>query len=661
MTEDATGADIDNQNVASENAHVEQQIGVQYVDTVLHGATIYTVGEWDTAERKHEVALAYLTGGLPRRAEDLFRTIVFNSDPSTERAYYYVLSVLSERGFGDLTPDQAADLRDAWKVCGPSPEDDWTRALHVVRSLLDDVQSNNNDGSFTAVTAFGYLPAERQDEISRHLSLLVGGVTEQRLDAERKHEIGAERFSGNRVDRAWKFFEPPPAVPTRYQAPTFPPDLNERRPAIIGGVVTALFFAGLFFGPLTLPFWGGLVLLVTGCSVMVRYGIEHTAHPLYAALRRDAGPEAERASKTAVDKLIERCFRDARPEYSEDWPQYAGGYCARLKRRFNAEFGYSNEPIRPLKWLVDWHARRVAQQWPHHDPHFQPVPDAPVDARRWRAAGALLAMAGAALLLLAAQRWEVVPLAVGGWFALPAVVEVFATRRADQLLSAEADALLDEEMAEYRRWREELADCPTDGEMARWLALDKAYLKTEALRRGNIGEKDLVSHVVINQHAPGGRRGAVLHGPPRYTAYHVTVILLTQYGVRSSRVYLNFITGEDKNENWDAFGYDRIASASLTMREKPVKKSPDKPEHTVRYREFRLRLLDGAEILNITERLDVENDTEVDNEAEMDRLAAATSGMDTALPILEAVAHQGRDWIEFERNRRNAWAHARSD
>jgi hypothetical protein len=159
--------------------------------------------------------------------------------------------------------------------------------------------------------------------------------------------------------------------------------------------------------------------------------------------------------------------------------------------------------------------------------------------------------------------------------------------------------------------------------------------------------------------APWARRGLVLHGPPRYTAYLVTVILLTRFGVRSSRVYLDFITGEVKNENWDVFGYDRIASASLKMLE-TVKKGPDRPDRKVRNREFRLRLLDGAEIITIKERLDVENDSEVD-EDELEGLTAATSGMDAALPVLEAVAHQGRDWIELESDRRKLWSRVWSD
>ena len=662
MIEDTAGIDLDNQNVAADNAHVDQQIGVQFVDSVYHNATIYDVGKGDRPERRHQVALAYLIGGVPRRAQELLGELVLNGNPSTERSYYYVLSVLSERSFGDLTAELVTSIRDARKICESLPEDKWKRAHDVVWKLLDHVWSDSADKSFTAVSAFGRLPADRQDEISRHLSMLIDGQIEKQLNAERKHKVSTERFSANRLDRAWKFFEPDPAPPTRYKPRMLLQEAKNRRPAIIGGGVALLAFLTLFLGPITFWLLAGTLLLVGGGAVMARYGIEHTTHLLNLALRRDTSEtEDGQVEPTPVDKLIERCFRDARPEYAKEWPQYAVGYRTRLKQRFNAQLRFSDQDVRELKWLFDWHARRVAQRWPHHDPYGQPVPIAPGGARLWQAIGALVGMAGLLLLLFAAQRWQAVPILVGGCFALPALVEVAAASRAARLPLKEANELFGEEMAEYHRWRTELDDRPSDSEMARWLALDKAHLKTEALHAGNIAEQDLVSHVVINQLAPGARRGLVPHGPPRYTAYLVTVILLTKHGVRASRVYLNFITGEIKSENWDVFGYDRIASASLRVLERTARKSPGEPPRKVRSREFKLRLLDGAEIIKVNERLDTENDTEVDDEAELERFAAATSGMDAALPVLEAIAHHGRAWIDLERNRRTLWSRTWSD
>jgi hypothetical protein len=437
-----------------------------------------------------------------------------------------------------------------------------------------------------------------------------------------------------------------------------PPERGVRARVVLGGLVAVAATVGLVLGPMALPSWIGVLLLAVGSVLVVRHGTELAVHPRYAELRRDAvEPASGTGGPTAVDRLVERSFRDACPEYAQDWPRYAAGYKDSLRQRLDAQLPDDDQAVKRVKWLVDWHARRVARRWPHHDPHRPPDHAAP-GARRWRAVGALLAVAGV-LLLLAAQRWPVVPLAGGGWLALSAVVGSLADRCAVRLLLQEADALFAEETVEYHRRRDELADTPADGEMARWLALDKAYLKAQALHRGDIAEQDLVAHVVIDERAPGARRGRVPHGPLRYTAYLVTVILLTRHGARISRMFLDFTTGETRNENWRVFGYDRIASASLGVVERTVRKAPHEPVRTVHRREFRLSLLSGEEILQVNDRVEAEGDARAD-EVELQRLTAATSGMDAALPILEAVARQGREWIDLDRDRRkllfSAWA-----
>ncbi|MFC9249814.1 hypothetical protein [Amycolatopsis thailandensis] len=659
MSEHPTVDGIENQNVASDNAHVDQQIGVQNVGSVFHDATIYQVADGDTAERRCEVALAYLDGGLPRRAEDLFAGLIFKGHQSTERIYYYVLSVLSDRGFDDLDADMVARIREAETLCASLPADEWSHAHAVVWNLLDLIRVNGAEGAFTTVSAFGELNADRQDEIIRHLSLLVSGALDQQLEAERKHKVGTERLSRGREKRAWKFFEPDPAMPIRYQTRTSTTSAEDRWPAFVGGLVAALAFAGLFFGPMGFPFWSGLAVTMVGFAVTIRFGIEYTGTVLYVESQREAERPLDGPNDPGqVGKLVERCFREACPPYAQGWPEYTAGYRGLLRRRLHDQLRYDQDltrALKQLKWLIDWHARRVAHQWPHHGYR---TPSAPVTrgaSGKGRTVGIVATVAGLALLGIA-HRWQVVPIALGCWFALPGVIEIFAARRASVLLSADADVLFEEEIAEYHRRRDELSDRPDDRDMARWLALDKAHIKAEALQGGKISEQDLVSHVILTERAPFARRGAVSHGPPRYEAYLVRLVLLTRDGVRASSVSLDFTTGEIKNEDWDVFGYDRIASASLKTREKSVKRGTDDSERKVRDREFRLRLLDGKEIFTISDRVDVASETEVDHEVELDRLDAVTSGMDAALPVLEAVAHKGRAWIDFEKDRRSMWA-----
>jgi hypothetical protein len=644
---------VDNQNIASDNAHVEQQVGV-LIESIVHNSTTYQVAEDDTAERKHEVALAYLAGGVPRRAEALLHDLVFTGRQTTERVYYYVLAVVSGRGFADLTGELVERVGDAWKLRASLPEDEWSAACDVVRRLLEHVHTTS-DGALGSVAAFAALPGERQDEITRHLERVVDGVVERQLDAERKNQVDALRLGGDRAARAPLFFEPEPAPPVRYQSRFALPNLAERRNAAIGCLVALAALGSMFVGSLTLPFWAGLVALLGGAVVMARFGIDTTAAALVrSALGRPAADEAPSAP-TRADRLIDRCFEAARPHYAADWPRYAAGYKARLKQRFAVQLQHDDQHPNRYKWLFDWHARHVADHWPQHDLPFHAEPANPANARVWQLGGAVATVVGTSLLL-AADRFQVLVVLAGAVVAWSTLMEVIATRRAASIPRKQADALHTLETAEYQRWCEELTRRPSDSEMARWLALDKSHLKAEALRAGNIDERDLVSHVVIAQLAPGARRGTVAHGPPRYTAYQVTVILLTRHGVRSSQAYLNFTTGEVKDRTWNAFGYDRISSASLSMKEGRSKDASTGQWRKTRSRQFSLRLLDTSTIIEISERTDLGSDTVVEDEEELERLAAETSGLDAALPVMEAIAHHGRAWIELEDRRRGVWA-----
>ncbi|MBM7861106.1 hypothetical protein [Lentzea nigeriaca] len=67
----------------------------------------------------------------------------------------------------------------------------------------------------------------------------------------------------------------------------------------------------------------------------------------------------------------------------------------------------------------------------------------------------------------------------------------------------------------------------------------------------------------LKDEAPFARRGRVTSGPHRYEAYHVQIFLLTRYGMRSVRTYLDFATGDTKNGKRQMFPYDAVDSASI--------------------------------------------------------------------------------------------------
>ncbi|WP_165035187.1 hypothetical protein [Candidatus Protofrankia californiensis] len=66
-------------------------------------------------------------------------------------------------------------------------------------------------------------------------------------------------------------------------------------------------------------------------------------------------------------------------------------------------------------------------------------------------------------------------------------------------------------------------------------------------------------------------------------------------------------------------------------------------------------LVNGQDITRVTESIGGIEDAALD--AESDLAGLQTSGLDSALPILEAVAADGPDWITRELERRERWSH----
>ena len=72
---------------------------------------------------------------------------------------------------------------------------------------------------------------------------------------------------------------------------------------------------------------------------------------------------------------------------------------------------------------------------------------------------------------------------------------------------------------------------------------------------------------------------------------------------------------------------------------------------------FRLTLLNGTAIAEVRENPRATRDDRVtDTDDWVDELSAQTSGFDSALRVLEAVATEGREWIVRDRERQKRWA-----
>jgi hypothetical protein len=270
---------------------------------------------------------------------------------------------------------------------------------------------------------------------------------------------------------------------------------------------------------------------------------------------------------------------------------------------------------------------------------------------------------GLIFLIAAGSPQAAIIIGFGGGVGLAGVNEVLATRRHDQVVNADNQRIVDDEMREYHRWVMVLADRPSDGEMAEWLARDVLYLKSTALRRCGLSNRDLVAHVVLTDGAPKSMRARVPRGPVRYSAYVVMVFLLTRGGVREVEVDLDFLQGHVRDERRLSFRYDALASARV--QEVGIRYANDRryifdandagPQldggQVLRSRAFVLSLLDGKEVTAVVEDFSGLADPG-DDQSDLMRVAMDSSGISGALHVLEAVATEGREWIAREQERR---------
>ncbi|SDP40025.1 hypothetical protein [Lentzea jiangxiensis] len=673
---DGTWPPMDNQNIAASGAAVGQQNAVNYGDTAFHVEAIYHVNQGDPPERRNDVARNFLAAGVPREAERLFGDLLREGHVTSERAYYYALSVVSGRSCGEVGGELFKNVRDARKIAQSLPDDPWQEAFTVVWRLLHLVRDEAGahrprENLDQVLDAFGSLPPDRQDEITQHLATIQDGVTQAALEGVYAHRVVAQRMSNGRVQRAWKFFEPEPAPPRPFIAAETKPEQKDWLPVFLGGAATLIGLLNSFAATSLPGVLLALPMIIGGAVLMIHHGAWRAGATMWGQIRlsqvapppqqpepRSPGHWVSTAFVREVHRIVDSRFTEARPHVAGDWPTYTAGIRAHLKRRFVDLYGNAQVPAGAVSWLARWHARKVAEGWDSNALFHTAVRSPERDTALHRV-GIGATVAGMVVLVAAGGMGAVLFLAPGCYFAVKAVTRIRGLSRMSALARAHDEQIFAAEQQGYEEWVRVLADRPSDSEMARWLSLDKVCLKNDLVRRNNLTTHDLVTHVVMTEGANGAKRARVLHGPPRYSHYEVQIFLLTRSGVRETRVELNFLTGEARNERRNLFRYDALASASVTevgLRATHGEGDGAREVERLRSRRFCLTLVNGRDITVVAENFRNSNDSLLEDESELFLVALQTSGIDAALPILEAVAAEGSDWIDREQERRERWS-----
>jgi hypothetical protein len=663
-------------NFAQPGASVGQQNAVNYGDTAFHNESIYHINQGDPPERRNEVACNFLAAGVPREAERLFRGLLREGHITTERAYYYALAVVSGRSCGEVAGELFNNVRDARKMALSLPDDPWQDAFTVVWHLLHLVRGETATGRpgenvEEVLAEFRVLPADRQAEITQHLETIQHGVMQVNLEGLYAHNVVTQRMSNGRVHRAWKFFESEPARPRPFMAAEPKAEQKYWLNVVFGGIAVFFGVISSFAGTslpgvlLALPVVaGGGVLLVqhgaqrAGARMWGQIRLNQVTPPPYQPEPRSPGHWVRTDFVQEIHRIVDSRFTEARPHVAGDWPGYTAGIRAHLKQRFVALYGNAQVQAGAVSWLARWHARKVAQGWASNALFQTAVRSTERDTLLYRV-GMGVAIAGMVVLAAAGSGGALVFLSPGGYFVVKGAIHIRGLQRMSALARAHDEHIFAAESQGYEEWVRVLADRPTDGEMARWLSMDKICLKNDLVRRNNLTTHDLVTHVVMTEGANGAKRARVLHGPPRYSIYEVQIFLLTRSGVREMRVELDFLSGEARNERRNLFRYEALASASVAevgLRATRGEGDGTREVERLRSRRFCLTLVNGADITVVAENFRNANDSVLEDESELHLVALQTSGIDAALPILEAVAAEGSDWIDRDQERRERWS-----
>lgn len=630
-------------------------VGVQA--QTVHTVNFYEIFPSDSPQRKFEVGLRFLRGGVPAKARELIGEAVDDGYVTSRSCFYLLLALLSGRTLRQVPKE---DLATLGRVRGQiaSGADGWTEAIGVISRLLTSLQKGDVDPA-TVEAEFNRLGQVQRDEIQQNLEMFLNGSIQDVLWARSFESARKDRCARRRLDRTWMFFQPSPAgARVRLPDPVATTVADWGRS--IGA--SALSLAGVCFvgilawqhaWPSTFP---ALLLFGVGCYVCWRNGVEWR----FLVERRRAkdrdylsvGPKPAAASQRGftgkIDRQFDHYFARYVPRNTEraQWLAHTAGIRQTLRDEVVEIYREDRTDAKQVAWLVRYLVSDVKQRWERGT--LWDYPD------RLRAApsmkvlfvlGAAASLAGGATMIWAALQVRpfhalvatVIAVAAGrvaalGWLRIDLERRRFAAEYEDAQLS------LAGREAAFERWATKLADKPSDLEMAHWLDCDRKALMEEAMGHYKLKPSDVVAHAFIE--APGRyyKRARVSKGPWRYTKYRLLIFLLTADGVRQMTADLDFVGASFHDKGRINYRYDAIAAVHVT-------------EADDGGTAFELTLVNGDPIkVKMIEPLQAVAEPGED-ERSVARVTLDAAGLGNTLHVLEGVAAEGKEWIGHERKR----------
>ncbi len=658
----------------------------------------------------------------------------------TAIAYHWILAIMSGRAFEQLTPDDLAAIDHARSIADTGERGDLPDAYAVVCQILDKLQRRAGDAGAFSVDC-STLKKQYRAEIHRHMGAMLAGRITEEGEAALAAEAAAPHLSDERKARAWKYFEQVPAPPRlrTYPDPVFP---GQGQLLVTCAVVLCLVAVPLAIGLLQergvvrAIVLSVVILLASVITIRSRiaelaameriadkdseFGERHVGRYSRPVLAPGIdGPPVNPGDDAAAEKARQARVRIARfsrlvsGQLDEQFATFIpADQTARL--RWSKETAglkdsvgnemvllYSDSAGRPgaLNWLINWRVREIATAFRAGKLRAyqqQLLPRA--RAVLGFALGTVVSVVagGYAAFLVVIQRpvqGAIALVLIGSAVVLVALSRVDIYRVENRRLPADrADAERQHEadLKAYKRWQDAIADPPGDHQLAYWLDLDKIRLNKLFMTQPGMSGQEVLAHATLTEPAPGcvGRR--LPYGPPRYSAYKVTIFLLTRAGVRVSSVTLDFLTGAAFDPMRRAFRYDTIMSARLqesgirydsaSRQATPAPAYPwasgqngeaAEPDivrrnidgSVVLRQDFRLSMEDGEGLRFLVENFEsmdpapspgsrAQEPDYPEDPVDLLDLALDASGVGSALELLEVVCGHGYPWVQEQIQRR---------
>ncbi|SDH28297.1 hypothetical protein SAMN05421505_113141 [Sinosporangium album] len=640
-------------NVAGDFATV----GVQ-AEAVHGDVNVYTVSPNASPHEKFEVGVRYLHGGVPEKAREHITEAVVDGYVTSRSCYYLLLALLSGRTLQQVSKEDFSVLRSVrGRIAGRSA-DRWTDGLRMIDRLLIVLQKEDVDPHIID-EELAALDAAQRDEILRHLEMFLSGPVQDGLWIRAFESARKDRCDGRRLDRVWKFFQPKP-MEARVRAPrpvaSTTGDWIRSAAAMAVALVSVLAVVGFSWQHAWPATAFAMLLMAAGCHTCVWAGAEWKTltyrrqakdREHLSGVRRTL-PAPQRGFASRIDRQFDYYFGRYLPEgvSRSDWLSHTAGIRQTLRDEVVSLYRESRIGAERVAWLTRYHASDVRNRWvngtlwAYRDQLRVPASTKMLFTLGFAATsmgGAIATWSGLhvrPVTVIAAMFIAVVAgcAGVSGW------TRIVAERRRFDAEQAELSRLKVGREAALQRWKDKLADRPSDAEMAHWLDCDRKALMDEAMRHYKLSPRDIVAHAFIE--APGARydRGRVPQGPWRYSRYKLLIFLLTADGVRQVTAELDFEKATFHDRGRTNYRYDAVAAVRVA-------------EADDGHKSLELTLMDGQSMkLEMTgppaDVVELEADTPTASQVTLD-----AAGLGNTLHVLEGVAAEGKEWINNERAR----------